>query len=161
MCGRIVLAWLALLVAVSGQSKEGANPRKEIAEALTASKKDGKPVLLDFGAEWCVDCRVLWKAVADPAVAEFVKANFHWIDVDTGEYFVGPDSPKAKNTDIANQYGLDLTSEGIPALVLLSPDGKPVPTDHHIKWSKARNFSVADVLSYLKEMAKLPRPAKG
>ena len=149
------MAALSLTVVVNGQTRPAADARKAISEALTAAAKDGKPVLLDFGAEWCLDCRVLWKALEDPAVAQFVKDSFHLVDVDTGEYFVGPNSPKAKNLDIAAQYGLDLMNEGIPALALLTPRGKPIPTDHQIKWSKARTFSVADVLAHLKEMAKL------
>ena len=40
--------------------------------ALTAAKADGKHVLLDFGADWCPDCRVLGKLFEDPAVAPFV-----------------------------------------------------------------------------------------
>jgi thiol-disulfide isomerase/thioredoxin len=123
------LVVIALTVAVSGQTRSAADARKDIAEALSAAGKDGKPVLLDFGAEWCLDCRVLWKALEDPAVAKFVKDNFHLVDVETGEYFVGPNSPKA--------------------------------TDHQVRWSRARTFSVADVLTYLKEMAKLSKAAKG
>jgi hypothetical protein len=106
---------------------------------------------------------VLWKALEDQAVAQFVKAHFHLVEIDTGQYFVGPDSPEPKNIDIAKTYGVDLRNEGIPTLIPLTPEAKTIPTDRHVKWSNARNFSVADVLAYLKEMAKLAnaKPARG
>src|SRR5262245_44674870 len=36
---------------------ESADPHKDIADAFAKAKQDGKYVLLDFGANWCLDCR--------------------------------------------------------------------------------------------------------
>ncbi len=38
---------------------EKADPHQDIAGAFATAKQDGKYVLLDFGANWCLDCRVL------------------------------------------------------------------------------------------------------
>lgn len=154
-CG-LKIASVAMLLAImtvtaAGQSRPGADPRKNIATALSAAKKDGKPVLLDFGSPGCVDCEVLWKLLKDPAVAEYQKQHFHLVEIDIGVYFMTPDSDRAKNRDISSEYGVDPT-EGVPALILLSPEGKVIPSDHQIKWRTARTFSAEDVLRYLQQL---------
>src|SRR4051794_25193406 len=40
---------------------EKADPHKDVAAAFAQAKQDSKYVLLDFGANWCLDCRVLAK----------------------------------------------------------------------------------------------------
>src|SRR6187397_1421987 len=56
----------------------------DIAAALRAAKQDGKHVLLDFGADWCPDCRVLGKLFEDPTVAPVAEASFHVVHIDVG-----------------------------------------------------------------------------
>jgi thiol-disulfide isomerase/thioredoxin len=143
----MLLVSCAIVARLSGQARPGSDPRQEIRAALAAAQKDGKPVVLDFGADWCVDCRVLWKLLEEQELAAFVRENFHWVEIDVGEYFVGPESPKARNLDVAAKYGVDLMKEGVPALVILSSAGVVVPVRHQIDWSRARGFSANEVLS--------------
>src|SRR5687768_5944101 len=58
--------------------------RADIAAATAAAKRDGKHVILDFGADWCPDCRVLDVVLKDPVVKPFVEANFHIVRIDVG-----------------------------------------------------------------------------
>ena len=44
------------------------DPAKDIAAALTAAATEHKRVLIDFGADWCPDCRVLGALFEDPQV---------------------------------------------------------------------------------------------
>ena len=70
--------------------------QKQIDLALAAAKKDGRHVLLDFGADWCPDCRVLGNLLEDADVAPFVTASFHVVRIDVGR--------RDRNGDIATKY---------------------------------------------------------
>jgi protein disulfide-isomerase len=86
----------------------------DIAAAQAASRRDGKHVLLDFGADWCPDCRVLDILLKDPAVAPFVAVNFHVVRIDVGR--------RDRNAELVEQYKAT-SGEWIPALVALDPGG--------------------------------------
>ena len=88
--------------------------QKQIDLALAAAKKDGRHVLLDFGADWCPDCRVLGNLLEDADVAPFVTASFHVVRIDVGR--------RDRNGDIATKYGAT-SDDWIPAIVVLAPDG--------------------------------------
>src|SRR5215469_13165065 len=57
---------------------------RDIDAAVAAARQDGKRVLLDFGADWCPDCRVLGGLFEDASVAPIVSANFHVVRIDVG-----------------------------------------------------------------------------
>ena len=91
-----------------------ADPRPEIAAAVAAAKRDGKHVLLDFGADWCPDCRVLDVVLKDPAAEPFVRSSFNIVRIDVGR--------RDKNGDLVEQYRAT-SGEWIPALVVLDGTG--------------------------------------
>lgn len=93
------------------------DPAKDIAAALLAAKADGKNVLIDFGADWCPDCRVLGALFEDPAAAPFIDANFHVIHVDVGR--------RDKNADVVEKYGAT-SGDWIPAVVVIDANGRNV-----------------------------------
>ena len=84
--------------------------QEKIDAAFTAAAKDGKHVLLDFGADWCPDCRVLDTLFDDPAVAAVAASSFHIVRVDVGR--------RDKNEDLVSAYG-STSGDWIPALVVL------------------------------------------
>ena len=88
--------------------------RADIAAATAAAKRDGRHVILDFGADWCPDCRVLDVVLKDPVVKPFVEANFHIVRIDVGR--------RDRNGDLAEQYRAT-SGEWIPALVALDSSG--------------------------------------
>ena len=98
---------------------EGAasDPRAAIQSALNESKRDGKFVLIDFGAGWCPDCIVLDKLFRDEAVAPFLKTNFHWVVVDVGY--------RDKHMDVAAEYRAP-AAKWIPSVVVLDSNGEAV-----------------------------------
>lgn len=126
------------------------DPQKDIAQALGAAAADGKRVLLDFGADWCPDCKVLEQIFRDPAVSGFLNDHFHLVRIDVGVYF---QSYKIKNADIAAKYGLGTMEAGIPALVLLDRHGRVIEPQHPVAWSTASGFTVPEVLTYLTQLA--------
>lgn len=50
-----------------------------------ASVQDGRPILLEFSAAWCVDCRRLLELSSDAEVAKEL-TEFHHITVDVGQW---------------------------------------------------------------------------
>jgi thiol-disulfide isomerase/thioredoxin len=88
--------------------------RVDIDAGVAAAKRDGKHVLLDFGADWCPDCRVLDVVMKDPIAKPFVDANFHIVRIDVGR--------RDRNGDLVEQYKAT-SGEWIPALVALDATG--------------------------------------
>ena len=89
--------------------------RADIAAATAAAKRDGKHVILDFGADWCPDCRVLDVVLKDPVVKPFVDANFHIVRIDVGR--------RDRNGDLVEKYRAT-SGDWIPALVALDSSGE-------------------------------------
>lgn len=58
----------------------------QIDAALVRARASGKPLLIDFGANWCADCRVLAGVLALPELSAWVARNFELVQVDIGEF---------------------------------------------------------------------------
>lgn len=70
---------------------------------------DGLPLLVDFSATWCQPCQMLKPEFQKAAKSMKGKVEFKTIDVD-------------ENQSLAAQFGI----QGVPTLVLLSPEGKEI-----------------------------------
>ncbi|HEX2993609.1 MAG TPA: thioredoxin family protein [Anaerolineales bacterium] len=121
---------------------ENANPQKDITNALAKSEKDGKLILLDFGANWCPDCIVLTTLFEDPAVKPFLEENFRMVRIDVGYW--------DKNLDISGQYGNPIAS-GIPAVVVLAPNGEVIASTKDGALANARTATAQEILAYLEQ----------
>lgn len=86
------------------------DPSTAVAAALAAAKRDGKHVLLDFGADWSPDCRVLGGLMEARSVAPFLQANYHVVHIDVGR--------RDRNLDVAARYHAT-AGAWIPAIVVL------------------------------------------
>jgi thioredoxin-related protein len=153
-----VLAVVVAAIAMGPASAQRGAPTSaegEIAASVATAKKDGKSVLIDFGADWCVDCKVLDRILKDPSVAPFLEEHFHLVRVDLGcvSDFGCMNGSEIRNADVAAKYGV---TDGIPALVLLGDRGQVIPLPRGFRWWTARGFTAEQVLIYLKELAKLP-----
>lgn len=92
------------------QPATGAMPAL-VQEALDQAGREGKLVLVDFYADWCVPCkRMLKETFQDPRVVAEL-AHFVFLKVDTDEH---PDVPK--------HFGV----AGIPDVRILKADGTEV-----------------------------------
>jgi protein disulfide-isomerase len=117
------------------------NAVHDITAALKEAKADRRPVLLDFGADWCPDCVVLEKTFQSGTVKP-VLSDFHMVTVNVGRL--------DRNVAVARKYGLDLKRSGIPALVVIGPDGKVRRTTNDGSFANARTMTPSQVMGVLK-----------
>jgi thiol:disulfide interchange protein len=116
------------------------NASADIAAALKLAAADHKKVLIDFGADWCPDCRVLGKTFQNPAVTAVLDKDYHVVAVDVGNF--------DHNIAVAQRY-LTLQTSGIPGLVVLKPDGSVSVATNDGSFSNARSMSAAQVMEFL------------
>ena len=120
----------------------------DIDKALSAAARDGKHVLLDFGADWCPDCRVLGALFEDPVVAPFATENFHIVRIDVGR--------RDKNAALIARYQAT-AGEWIPAVVVIDKSGKTVGlTDTTVRLT--RRTTPQELLAVLRQWAPKKRP---
>lgn len=94
---------------------ELADAKADIHAALTQARSDQTPVLVVFGANWCGDCRMLDATFKNGPSAPLIAKSFKVVKVDVGRF--------DRNVDIAERYRVPL-KKGIPAVAVLSPEGK-------------------------------------
>jgi thioredoxin 1 len=117
----------------------------EIRAALARAAKDHKRVILVFGGNWCYDCHVLNATFHSKDIAPLVDANFHVVHVNIGDDY-------DKNLDLAAKYKVPL-KRGVPALVVLDPDGSLVYTQQEGEFENSMRLSPDDVTAFLKKWA--------
>ena len=124
-----------------------------VTDALAAAKTSRKHVLLNFGAEWCLECRLLTKTFAEPSVAEFLEANFIVVSVHVGKMVLR--NYAELNTDLVRKYRLFTTKEntGIPYVVILDSEGQVLARTDNGEWRHADAVLPKNVIKDLKRWA--------
>jgi thioredoxin-related protein len=125
-----------------------ADAKAEIAEAVKQAHQDHKRILLVFGGNWCLDCHVLDYRFHQNAIRPLVENNFHVVHVDVEQY--------NKNLDIAARYHTSL-KRGVPAIAVLSSDGKLLYAQSNGEFEKARELTPDDIIGFLNKW-KPPAP---
>ncbi|MDB5359793.1 MAG: hypothetical protein JWO51_1090, partial [Rhodospirillales bacterium] len=95
---------------------EAADAHQSLAAAIAAAKSSGRKVLVDFGANWCPDCRALGGILDVEQIKAYVKANYEVAVIDVGRF--------NKNLDIAAGYGVKI--HGIPTVMVIDPTSNQV-----------------------------------
>ena len=98
--------------------------------AFARAKRTGKLVLLDFGANWCPDCRLLSADLQMPQVRPWVDSHFEEARVNVDRFNV--------NMDIPRQYGVKVTQ--IPTVLILTADGRLLNADGSTSLGNARGM---------------------
>lgn len=121
---------------------ETADGSKQIEEALVTAKKEGKHVLLQFGANWCIWCHRLHQLFdKDAGVAAKLKQDYVVVLIDVN---------KEHNKATDEKYG-NPTKHGLPVLVVLDADGKQLTTKDSGELEEKDHHSPEKVLAWLKE----------
>jgi thiol:disulfide interchange protein len=116
-------AFAVLLALAAGQARaagrapypDPSQARSDLAAALRTAAATHKRILLDFGGNWCPDCRALDIYLHDAVNRPILEANFVLVHVNIGTMDA--------NLDLAGRYRIPL-EKGVPALAVLSEKGR-------------------------------------
>src|SRR3954468_1464768 len=122
-----------------------ANAKTDIKSAIAQATKEHKRIILDFGADWCLDCHILDNAFHNnPDVSPLLEKSFLVVHID-----IGRQNPP-KNNDVAVKYHVPL-EKGVPALAVLDSNGKLLYSDKGGEFEGARRMTVQSVIDFLEK----------
>jgi len=143
-------AMVAVLAAAASEDifDEKADAHQQIASAIAKASKEGKNIILDFGANWCGDCHALEAQMHKPELAALIEKSFVVVSVDVGKM--------DKNLDLAEKYHVPL-KKGIPALAVLDPHGELLYAQDQGQFEDARHMTYDSIKVFFEQWA----PKKG
>jgi thiol:disulfide interchange protein len=124
---------------------EAVNADAQVAAAFARAQKSHKRVLIDLGGNWCVDCLVLDNFVRLPEMRRFMAAHYEEVLVDVGRF--------NRNLQIPARFGITKRLEGVPALLIVTPDGKLVNGGDIFATAEAHDMTPQAVAAYLAKYA--------
>jgi thioredoxin 1 len=145
-----LIALALLLTATAGTARSAdrviypdpSQAKTDLAAALKTAASEHKRILLDFGGNWCGDCKVLDIYFHDPSNMQILNANFVLVHINIGQE--GIDT----NFDIAQRYGVPL-QKGVPALAVLDEHGKLLYSQKQGEFEAMRRMQLSSVTSFL------------
>ncbi|MGC9157503.1 MAG: thioredoxin family protein [Terracidiphilus sp.] len=114
--------------------------RADLAAALRTAAATHKRVLLDFGGNWCPDCKVLDIYFHDAVNRPILEANFVLVDVNVGRMDA--------NLDLARRYGVPL-AKGVPALAVLGDRGRLLYSQQGGEFEDMRHLQSSALTEFL------------
>ena len=63
---------------------EKADAARQVDAARARARRSGKRLLLDFGGNWCPDCRILAATIEQTELRRFIDRHFEFVMVDIG-----------------------------------------------------------------------------
>ncbi|WP_422018425.1 thioredoxin family protein [Roseateles sp.] len=149
---RYLLASLALAASFVAQAAggpppiydEGVDAKAAIKATLAEAEQAKLPVLVVFGANWCGDCRMLDTTFKHGPSAPLIAQHFKVVKVDVGRF--------DRNVDIAEGYRVPL-KKGIPAVAVLSPQGKLLYATEGGELADARKMGDQGVYDFFTRIA--------
>jgi len=124
---------------------EKADAAARLDEAFAAAKKSGKRVLIDFGGNWCPDCRILAGVMTLPEVKSYVAKHYEVVTVDIGRM--------NRNLALVQRFGISKLA-GVPTVVVAEADGKPLNITNSADLSDARGMSPQSIADWLARWTK-------
>ena len=104
------------------------------------AKKYHRNVILDFGGNWCGDCKVLDIYFHQAPNLQLLTDNFVLVHVNIGHY--------DKNLDVAEKYSIPL-KKGVPALAVLNQNGKLLLSQRTGEFGNMRHMEPSSVTEFL------------
>lgn len=123
---------------------ESADAKVAVKNALVAAKTNHKPVLIVFGANWCIDCHALDHALKNDKTAALLAGSFNLVKVDVGKF--------DHNLDVVAAYGNPI-KKGIPAAVVVSVDNKVLYATKAGELADARRMSETGIYEFFRRIS--------
>jgi thioredoxin 1 len=114
----------------------------EVKAAIAKAKAEHKRVILDFGGNWCGDCKVLDINFHKPENQDLLGKYYLLVDIDIGRY--------DKNMDLGAQYGVPV-KKGVPALAVVDGNGKVVVAQSGGEFADMRHMDPNVVHEFLEK----------
>ena len=111
---------------------------------MNRARAKRKRVLVDFGGNWCGDCKVLDANFHKPENAALLEKGFVLVHVNVGDKGI------SDNFDVAERYGIPL-KKGVPALAVLGSDGKLLHAQKNGEFESMRKMDPASVHEFLRQ----------
>lgn len=112
----------------------------EIQRAIATASRDHKNIILDFGGNWCGDCKVLDYYFHQPPNSGLLARNFVLVDINVGQF--------NSNLDLAKKYNIPL-HKGVPALAVLDSHGHLLYSQTGGQFEDMRAMSPDSVTAFL------------
>lgn len=138
----LLASFLAAAHAAGPLYPETARAAADIQAGLAQAARDHKRVLVDFGGNWCGDCKVLDINLRKPENAALLEKHYVLVHVNVGEKGI------TDNFAVAERYGIPLR-KGVPALAVLEPDGRVVYAQKNGEFESMRSMDPASVQEFL------------
>ena len=114
----------------------------DLAAALQSAAAKHRRVIVDFGGNWCTDCRVLDIYFHDRANLPLLEDNFVLVHVNVGRL--------DRNLDLAERFRIPI-EKGVPALAVLAGDGTLLYSQKTGEFEAMRRMEPAAVTQFLEQ----------
>ena len=143
-----ILTMAALLVLTAGLVRpldsdiypDPGQAKADIAAALKNAAATHRRILLDFGGNWCGDCKALDFFMHDEKNKPLVDANFVVVHINIGHFDA--------NLDVAEKYQVPL-KRGVPALAVLNESGRLLYSQKNGEFEAMRRMESASLTEFL------------
>jgi thiol-disulfide isomerase/thioredoxin len=122
-----------------------ADAEAALAATIVRAKANGKRVLIDFGGNWCTDCRILAAVMELPELKPFLAKHYEVVEIDVGRM--------NRNMQIPARYGLTKL-DGVPTVLIAEPDGKLINATNSADLADARSMNPQGIANWLAKWAK-------
>ena len=116
----------------------------DIDAALEQAARTHRRVLVDFGGNWCADCKILDANFHQPGNAALLQSKYVLVHVNVGDKGIDD------NFAIAERYAIPL-KKGVPALAILESDGRLVYSQKNGEFESMRRMDPQSVNDFLKK----------
>lgn len=121
----LILFWVSPILLRAASADAGSSAAQILKRAELQARAEHKNILLEFGASWCVNCKLYDRMLDAPSTRAILKRHFVFAYMDSGEH---PGDTRHANTPGAVEYENSIGGKdaGWPFLVVLSPAGKVI-----------------------------------
>jgi thiol:disulfide interchange protein len=141
----LLAAWLAPLASLHAAERiypDAGRASADIEQALKEAATTHRRVLVDFGGDWCTDCKILDLNLRRAENAALLSKHYVVVHVNVGDKGI------KENFAIAERYGIPLR-KGVPALAVLEPDGRLVYSQRNGEFEAMRRMDPRSVNEFL------------